>query len=227
MFVFALAMVNVVIAFEGVDSQTYYTSWDFHECYARTLNTLACPTQYGFYAYYPPLVAVVSNLINLKLFFFLAIAGFLLYLGLAADNWLAPVWFWTIGANWVTTAVMGGILPFFLIMLYIVVTVYYWGRMRAWQIVALILLALFTHNLAGWFFAVVVLALHFLGKELGVKALLVGSLAVLLFSLVFLSSPDVGGWGWRPIYMVLLFASLLFGQMFNSLMKKINSTCGC
>lgn len=221
MFVFAVAMVNVVIAFEFAGHQTYYTSWEFHECYARTLNTLECETQYGFYAYYPPLVAVMSNLINLKLFFFLAIAGFLLYLGLAADNWLAPVWFLTIGANWVLTAVAGGILPFFLIMLYIVVTLYYWGRMRAWQVTALILLALFTHNLAGWFFAVVVLALHFLGKKEGVKAMLIGSLAVLLFSLVFLSSPSVGGWGWRPIYMVLLFASLLFGQLFNSLKNNL------
>ena len=211
--VFAVFTVRLVMAFQSVGFLPHYTSWEFHECYSNTFDAAGCSN--GAYAYYPPLTAVLGRGVDSRVLFFLVLVALFLLVPVAADSFWGGVWFWYVGENWIHTAISGGLLPFSLILLFLTALIAFWGKMPRWVVWFLLAGALLTHNLGGWFFVLSAGALALLGVRRGLASLIVLGIGSLLFSLVFLSDSAGGAYGWRPIFVVLLFTAIFFGKLLH------------
>lgn len=188
----------------------YYTAWDFHTCYVESFDALACSN--GAYGYYPPLSIIIGKFVGLRFLFLIVISLLFLLIGLAADSWLAPFFYWFVGWPWVYTALKGGLLPFMSVTLILVAAIAFWRFFPKLVKLLFFLLCIFTHNLAGWFAVSCLLVLELYKDDLNtaLRLMLLGSLFCFFLGLYFFSGVDTVEY--RAIWMVILFFSLLAGR---------------
>jgi len=226
---YAFALILTLAAFDAFtslpsnnDVTQYYTSWEFHECYAQTWSSGACAG--GVYHYYPPLTAFFGRFVSLEFLALLAVV--LLLVGIyCAAGWVGAAFYYVLANTWVLTAVRGGLIPFMFINALAAFSVAYWSKLRSYQKLGLALVALATHNLAGWFFVLIAFVLELLKDarvELRVAVLALLSVAATIFTILVFSDWSLGVGEYRPVWFVVLFNAILFGVLVKNAVGGLN-----
>ena len=205
----------------------YYTAWNFHECYTKTLDATYC-TQATIhiegkgYTYYPPVTHLLAKAIPLPAKQSLQVLALLVFLGLmtamavGTNSFWAPLAFFFVAPQLWGTFLRGGMIPFFLLMFFLLFAVFWWHKLGWKAKLALCALAAFTHVYGGWFFLAFALVLELWPRRTALAFGLVASVLIGIGLDVTVPYQEYRGW-----MIVVLFACVLFGEAITKLEAEI------
>lgn len=206
------------------EQSPYYTSWDFHECFVETLDARYCSNELIKYSegydYYPPVTHLLAGLLPFppkQALQFLLVASFFALIALMAvgtNSFIAGLAFFFVAHDLWSSYFLGGTVPFFLFLVYVLVAAFYWDRLSRLSKLALCLLALFTHVYGGWFFLAFALFLEVLPRRV---ALNLGFWVAMAIA-VTLSAGTAHEF--RGLMLVIVFVALFLGEALAGLESK-------
>lgn len=217
----------------------YYTSWDFHECYAATFDAPYCTKAVvqttanielnadratGGYEYYSPVFHILSRLLFwLPVHVSLRVVGALVFVSLfvvlaigTRSCLLAPAALFFASPHLWATFLKGGTIPFYIFLLSTLIVFCFWDKMSLRFRLLILIVTLFTHNAGALFFSVMVVIFWVLPQKYARSITLFGAMFVSNYLQFNWAYPEYRGWT-----LVILLGAVYFGEALAWLKTKV------
>lgn len=201
----------------------YYTSWNFHECYAATFDAPYCTKaviqihegrEFAGYQSYPPLFHLLSRFlfwlpvsVSLRVVGALVFSALFAVLAIGTKSVLAPIALFFATPHLWGTFLRGGTIPFYLFLLLTLIVFCFWDKLRLRFRLLLLFLALITHTFGALFFSVMVVIFWVLPRKCAKAITLFAAMGISSYMQFDWAYPEYRGWT-----LVILLGAVYLGE---------------